>query len=53
MFLVVKDLNKAYGTKENKINVLKDINFSLEKGSLCTLLGPSGSGKSTLLNAIG
>ena len=53
MFLVVKDLNKAYGTKENKINVLKDINVSLEKGSLCTLLGPSGSGKSTLLNAIG
>ena len=24
MFLVVKDLNKAYGTKENKINVLKN-----------------------------
>ena len=53
MFLVVKNLNKSYGTNENKISVLKDINFSLEKGVLCTLLGPSGSGKSTLLNAIG
>ncbi len=53
MFLVVKNLNKSYGTNENKISVLKDINFSLEKGALCTLLGPSGSGKSTLLNAIG
>ena len=53
MFLVVKNLNKSYGTSENKISVLKDINFSLEKGVLCTLLGPSGSGKSTLLNAIG
>lgn len=53
MFLVVKNLNKSYGTNENKISVLKDINFSLEKGSLCTLLGPSGSGKSTLLNAVG
>ena len=53
MFLVVKHLNKSYGTNENKISVLKDINFSLEKGVLCTLLGPSGSGKSTLLNAIG
>ena len=53
MFLVVKNLNKSYGTNENKISVLKDINFSLEKGELCTLLGPSGSGKSTLLNAIG
>ena len=53
MFLVVKNLNKSYGTNENKISVLKDINFSLEKGVLCTLLGSSGSGKSTLLNAIG
>ena len=53
MFLVVKNLNKSYGTNENKISVLKDIIFSLEKGALCTLLGPSGSGKSTLLNAIG
>lgn len=53
MFLVVKNLNKSYGANENKISVLKDINFSLEKGTLCTLLGPSGSGKSTLLNAIG
>jgi len=53
MFLVVKNLNKSYGTSENKISVLKDISFSLKKGSLCTLLGPSGSGKSTLLNAIG
>ena len=53
MFLVVKNLNKSYGTNENKISVLKDINFSLEKGALCTLLGPSGSGKSTLLNAVG
>ena len=53
MFLVVKNLNKSYGTNENKISVLKDINFSLEKGVLCTLLGPSGSGKSTLLNSIG
>lgn len=53
MFLVVKNLNKTYGTNENKISVLKDINFSLKKGALCTLLGPSGSGKSTLLNAIG
>lgn len=53
MFLIVKNLNKSYGTKENRIDILKNINFSLEKGSLCTLLGPSGSGKSTLLNAIG
>jgi putative ABC transport system ATP-binding protein len=32
---------------------LKGINFSVEKGEICVLLGPSGSGKSTLLNIIG
>lgn len=37
MFLVVKNLNKSYGTNENKISVLKDINFSLEKGALYSI----------------
>lgn len=32
---------------------MKGINFSVEKGEICVLLGPSGSGKSTLLNIIG
>ena len=32
---------------------MKGINFSIEKGEICVLLGPSGSGKSTLLNIIG
>lgn len=33
--------------------VLKGMDFSIEKGEICVLLGPSGSGKSTLLNIIG
>lgn len=53
MFLTVKDLKKSYGSTSNKVEVLKGINFEVEKGDICVLLGPSGSGKSTLLNIIG
>ena len=53
MFLTVKDLKKSYGSTTNKVEVLKGINFEVEKGEICVLLGPSGSGKSTLLNIIG
>ena len=52
MFLTVKDLKKSYGSTSNKVEVLKGINFEVEKGEICVLLGPSGSGKSTLLNAL-
>ena len=53
MFLTVKELKKSYGSTSNKVEVLKGINFEVEKGEICVLLGPSGSGKSTLLNIIG
>lgn len=53
MFLTVKDLKKSYGSTSNKVEVFKGINFEVEKGEICVLLGPSGSGKSTLLNIIG
>lgn len=53
MFLEIKDLKKSFGTDPNKTEVLKGINFEVNKGEFCVLLGPSGSGKSTLLNIIG
>ncbi len=53
MFLEIKDLKKSFATAENRTEVLKGIDFSVEKGQICVLLGPSGSGKSTLLNIIG
>ncbi len=53
MFLEISNLTKSFGEGDNKIEVLKGINFGVEKGDICVLLGPSGSGKSTLLNIIG
>ncbi len=53
MFLEVSKISKAYGTSENRTEVLKEIDFRVNKGDICVLLGPSGCGKSTLLNIIG
>lgn len=53
MFLEIRDLKKSYGEGDNRVDVLKGINFKVGKGEICVLLGPSGSGKSTLLNIIG
>ena len=53
MFVQLKNIEKSFGQGENRVNVLKGINLSIEKGEFCVLLGPSGSGKSTLLNIIG
>ncbi|WP_079507531.1 amino acid ABC transporter ATP-binding protein [Mesobacillus jeotgali] len=44
----IQHLNKSFGTHE----VLKDINFSVNKGEVVTIIGSSGSGKSTLLRCI-
>lgn len=53
MYIEVKNLKKSYGTSQNPVPVLKGINLSVEKGSMCVIQGSSGSGKSTLLNCIG
>lgn len=53
MFLEIKNLKKFYGEGENRLQVLKGLTTSIEKGSICVLLGPSGSGKSTFLNIVG
>lgn len=49
----VKNLWKIYWMGENKLEVLKDINFSLQKGEFLAIVGKSGSGKTTLVNQIG
>ena len=49
----IKNLSKDYGIKDKKVNILKDINFNINKGDIVSISGPSGSGKSTLLNLLG
>jgi len=52
-FIEIQGAKKQYGEGEAAIYALNGIDFSLEKGKVCVILGPSGSGKSTLLNMIG
>lgn len=49
----VQDLCKTYGTGEAKVEALKHVSFTLQKGAFAAVIGESGSGKSTLLNCIG
>ncbi len=49
----VRDLCKTYGTGEAKVEALKHVSFTLQKGEFAAVIGESGSGKSTLLNCIG
>lgn len=51
--LRVENLTKTYGSGENKIDALKNINLSINKGEFVTIVGASGSGKSTLLHLLG
>lgn len=47
-YLEIKNFKKSFGN----VNVLKGIDFSLEKGQVLSIIGPSGSGKSTLLRSL-
>lgn len=49
MKLELKNVSFSY---DNKKEVLKDINLTVNKGSVMTILGRNGAGKSTMLNCI-
>ena len=42
--LKVQNLCKTYGTGEAKVDALKNVSFSLEKGEFVAIIGPSGTG---------
>ena len=49
----VCNLCKIYGKGEARVDALKNVSFSLNKGEFAVVVGESGSGKSTLLNCVG
>ncbi|CAM2918879.1 ABC transporter ATP-binding protein [Hathewaya histolytica] len=51
--LKVESLCKSYGKGETKVDALKNINLTINKGEFVAIVGPSGSGKSTLLHLMG
>ena len=51
--LKVENLCKTYGTGEARVEALKKVSFSMQRGEFAAVVGASGSGKSTLLNCIG
>ncbi len=51
--ITMNNINKGYMLGEEKLPILKNINFHVEKGEYVAILGPSGSGKTTLMNIIG
>ena len=53
VIIQMNNINKGYMLGEEKVPVLKDVNFTVRKGEFVAILGPSGSGKTTLMNIIG
>ncbi|MCM1039006.1 MAG: ABC transporter ATP-binding protein [Ruminococcus sp.] len=52
-FVEFKGVSKTYHMGEVDIEALKDVNFTIEKGEFCVVVGASGAGKTTILNILG
>ena len=48
----VKNLYKIYKVGDTRVHALDGVDFTINKGEFCAIVGPSGSGKSTLLNML-
>lgn len=52
MVIRVRDLYKIYRLGETRVRALNGVDFDIDRGTFCSIVGTSGSGKSTLLNML-
>ena len=52
-FVEFRDVCRFYTMGDNVIKAANKVNFTIEKGEFCVIVGPSGAGKTTVLNMLG